>query len=347
MIICTLICGACATTTTDPPAVDGGGATSIADAADTLDQSTRSDIDTTTSDTGDTGTARTDISRSDAAASAPAGADVTTPFPIDRGDDPNTPGRYKGLDLRLTDTGQPSILPVDGTIGVICIGPSNGLQECEAWRKLRQSDAASVSPAVKIANCGASGAGIEAWIDSKNDAKTWQNCIDVVLPQQGIKADQVKVIWHKAAQKQTVDRNGQPLPLYPAATSALSAMQAKLDSFAQRVATHFKAVNAVYIASRSYGGYSQRVEFGEPVSYEQGHAINQWLKGNANRSGIWYGWGGYIWAPDCASGEKNASGVCYTRGDYANDGLHPASGAEQKIAETIHQRMLTQSWYRR
>lgn len=36
---------------------------------------------------------------------APPGLDVTQPYPIDRGDDLDTPGSYKGLWLRLVDTG--------------------------------------------------------------------------------------------------------------------------------------------------------------------------------------------------------------------------------------------------
>jgi len=61
---------------------------------------------------------------------APPGPDVTQPYSIDRGDDPGTPGTYKGLWLRLVDTGQPAVTPVDGLIGLVCVSMSNGNQEC-------------------------------------------------------------------------------------------------------------------------------------------------------------------------------------------------------------------------
>jgi len=61
---------------------------------------------------------------------APAGADVTSPFPIDRGDDAGTPGTYKGLWLRLAANDEPVVTAGDGVIGLVCIGMSNGNQEC-------------------------------------------------------------------------------------------------------------------------------------------------------------------------------------------------------------------------
>lgn len=118
-----------------------------------------------------------------------------------------------------------------------------------------------------------------------------------------------------------------------------------LGDFAARVKTFFPNVQAVYSTSRSYGGFSGNAGRGEPLSYAEGHALNTWLADNPSVDGVWYGWGPYIWAPDCASGESNGSGVCYVREDYQADGIHPATGARDKISAMIHARFLLESWY--
>jgi hypothetical protein len=111
------------------------------------------------------------------------------------------------------------------------------------------------------------------------------------------------------------------------------------------VTSFFPDVQAVYTTSRSYGGFNDRADRGEPRSFEEGLALNEWLETNDAVDGVWYGWGPYIWAPDCASGETNGSGVCYERADFQADGIHPATGARDEISQMIHDRFLRESWY--
>jgi hypothetical protein len=76
------------------------------------------------------------------------GADVLTPFPIDRGDDgAHTPGSYKGLPLRLSDNGKPTVTAVDGIVGLVCVGMSNASQECADFiSRVRTDYAGEVRP---------------------------------------------------------------------------------------------------------------------------------------------------------------------------------------------------------
>ena len=104
---------------------------------------------------------------------------------------------------------------------------------------------------------------------------------------------------------------------------------------------------AVYTSSRSYGGFNDRADRGEPLSYEEGHALNAWLAEHADVDGAWYGWGAYLWAPACASGEVNGAGVCYDRGDYQADGIHPSESGQAKISRLMHLRLREEAWYRR
>lgn len=271
--------------------------------------------------------------------------DVTTPYPIAHaGVGPVT---YKGLRLSLTASAEPAVTPVSGTIGVVCIGMSNGNQECaELIQQVAGAWRGEVNPAVRLVNCAVGGHAIERWNDPSYDGVLWDDCITRKLPAAGVQAGQVRVIYHKAANQFGVAQGGGALPLYPAAGSNHDAFRANLGTFATRVAQKFPSVQAVYTSSRSYGGFSTRTDRGEPQSYEEGHALNGWLASNPMVGSVWFGWGGYLWAPACSSGIRNAAGVCYDRSDYQDDAVHPAEGGRLKIARMMHDRLRSHAWYR-
>jgi len=257
------------------------------------------------------------------------------------------PTTYQGLALRLVDNGEPVVTAVNGVIGVVCIGMSNASQECVDFIDKRTTTFASeVNAAVRVVNCALSGNAIERWNDPARDGPLWTACIDAKLPDAGLTVDQVRVVYHKAANQFTTAADGGALPLYPAAGSDYDAFVANLTTFAGRLAQKLPAVQAVYTTSRSYGGFSTMPARGEPLSYEEGHALNTWLSTHSNVGGVWYGWGPYVWAPDCATGTTNGSGVCYVRNDYVADGIHPGNGAQNKISLMIHRRFRQHAWYR-
>ncbi len=275
------------------------------------------------------------------------GPDVTSPVPIDL-QVGGTAATYKGLPLQLVDNGVPQVSPVDGIIGIVCVGMSNSNQECADYRtRVTGEFADQIAPAVRVVNCAVGGHAIERWIDPEFDAVLWDACLTQRLPQAGVRPDQVRVIWHKAANQFTTGPGGVPLPTYPTVGSDFEAFVQNLDAFAARVRGKFPSIQAVYTSSRSYGGFSGNTGRGEPLSYEEGHALNQWLQTHAIVEGIWYGWGPYLWAPDCASGMTNGGGICYTQDDYVADGVHPGPGARQKISTLLHARLLREAWYRR
>lgn len=298
-----------------------------------------------TSDDGDAGSDGVDDGNS-GEPPPPPGMDTDEPFPIDRGDDPGAPGSYKGLPLRLVDNGQPEVTAVDGVIGVVCIGMSNATQECSDYiSKLESGALGEVSPAVRVIDCAVSSHAIEKWNDPAFDDALWNRCLDRVA-EAGLGVEQIRVLYHKAANQFTapLDDPMTPLPPYPDPDSDYLNFVDNLGAFAQRVPQMFPGVQAVYTTSRSYGGFSTKPARGEPLSYEEGHALNTWLADNAEVGGVWYGWGPYIWAPDCADG-TNGSDVCYVREDYQEDGVHPHAGARDKISAMIHARLLAESWY--
>lgn len=286
-----------------------------------------------------------------AACATPAEPSASLPWdstlpPIDAPALPGRPATYKGLPLILTTTGTPALSPVRGVVGVVCIGMSNADEECAAYRsRVAGAWASEVNPAVRIVNCAVGGYAIERWNDTTFDALLWDACKSSQIPASGVALDQVLVIYHKAANQFTTAA-GAPLPLYPDPASDYHAFHRNLSRFAARVREEFPAVRAVYTTSRSYGGYAPTAARGEPLSYEEGHALNRWLAEHPSVDGVWQGWGPYIWAPDCASGITNGSGICYTREDYVADGVHPSPLGEAKIAGMLHARFRKESWYR-
>lgn len=278
---------------------------------------------------------------------APPGGDVSTPFPIDRGDDgPATPGTYKGLWLRLVSRSAPVVSPIDGRIGIVCVGMSNAAQECNQWvQQVGAARRSEVHPAVRIVNCSVGNHAIERWNDPAFDATLWDDCIQRKLGAAGLRADQVRVLYHKAANQ--FGGSGGQLPPLPAPDANFHLFFANLQAFSTRVHAKFPAVQAVFTSSRSYGGFSPPGSpRGEPQAYEEGHALNAWLEHNASVDGVWYGWGPYIWAPACTTGVTNGSQLCYTPQDYRADGVHPSAVGEPKIARLIHERFRREAWYR-
>lgn len=247
----------------------------------------------------------------------------------------------------LQDNGAPTVTPVDGVIGVVCIGMSNANQECGDFiEKLAAGAfAGQVNPQVRFVNCAVPGNAIERWNDPARDNKLWDGCIQHKIPRAGLRLEQIRVVWHKAADMMTTDAGGAVYPPYPDPNSDYFHFYENLTTFAARLHEKLPAVQAVYVTSRSYGGFASKASRGEPHSYEEGLALNQWLKDHPLVEGVWYGWGPYIWAPDCATGTTNGSGVCYERSDYRDDGIHPAQGALDKISQMLHERLSEFEWY--
>ncbi len=282
--------------------------------------------------------------------SGPSAVDISTPFPIDAKSGSSRPATYKGLPLALTKQSAPSITPVDGVIGVVCVGMSNANQECARLLAAIGTGgpwAAEVSPAVRPVNCAVGSHAIERWIDPAFDEMLWDACLNTRLPARGLRRDQVRVILHKAANQFGIGAGGVALPHYPAPGSNFAVFERNLRAFSTRVKPAFPNVQAVYTSSRSYGGYTARPERGEPQAYEEGHALNRWLAANPQVDGVWHGWWAYLWAPDCSVGVRNGGGVCYERSDFVNDAVHPSASGEIKIARLMHERLLQEAWYRR
>jgi hypothetical protein len=273
--------------------------------------------------------------------------DTTTPFPLDRGNQLGSVATYKGLPLKLADRGIPQVEPVDDVIGLLCIGMSNASIECADFHTKVQAGIAQgiINPQVRVVNCAVGGHAIERWNDPGYDEMLWGACIHDKIPAAGLRPDQIRVVWHKAASQFTADPTGKVLPPYPDPDSDYFRFYDSLATFAMLLKIKLPAVQAVYTSSRSYGGFARREHRGEPLSFEEGMALNEWLNHQAEHSDPWFGWGPYIWAPDCETGITNRSDICYDRSDFRSDGIHPERGALDKITHMLHSHFSRHRWY--
>lgn len=270
------------------------------------------------------------------------------PYPIHvDSNDNNAPLTYKGLDLMLTNNGSPNIISDDEIIGMVCIGMSNASQECNRYiQAITTVFIDEVSSNIKLVNCALGGHAIEKWNNPEFDTELWNRCTDLISEAE-LSLSDIHVVLHKAANQFTIGPNRQPLPYYPNPESDFFAFKENLSIFSERVTNFFPELQAVFTTSRSYGGFTDRPERGEPLSYEEGHALNQWLLENPSFNEVWFGWGPYIWAPDCSKGINNGLGFCYDRSDYSQDAVHPSSTGEVKVAKMWHFRLSEYEWYRK
>jgi len=272
--------------------------------------------------------------------------DTDIPYPIHKiSSDADAPLTYKSLKLELTDNGEPNISASDGVIGMVCIGMSNANQECDRYiQAIENVFTDEVNENIKLINCALGSHAIERWNDPEYDSALWDRCDDLIT-QAGLTLSQVRIVLHKAANQYTLDENGQSYPLYPHEVSDFYRFKNNLSVFGDRVTEYFPNLQAVFTTSRMYGGYTERKHRGEPLSYEEGHALNQWLEENQSINGVWFGWGPYIWAPKCSSGIVNGKGFCYERSDFVQDAIHPASTGEVKVARMWHMKLSQYQWY--
>ena len=274
--------------------------------------------------------------------------DTDIPYPIHKNSpDSQAPITYKGLKLELTDNGEPNISTSGEVIGMVCIGMSNASQECDRYKLAIQNVFADeVRDNVKLINCALGSHAIERWNDPEYDSILWERCVDLISDE-GLSLSQIRVVLHKAANQYTLDENNQAFPEYPDENSDFYRFKNNLSVFAERVTEFFPELQAVFTTSRIYGGFTDRIHRGEPLSYEEGHALNQWLEEHNSINGVWFGWGPYIWAPACNSGIVNGKGYCYERNDFAADAIHPSSAGEVKVARMWHMKLSQYQWYRK
>jgi hypothetical protein len=237
-----------------------------------------------------------------------------------------------------------AIVPLDsngnysptGKYVMMAIGESTAQNEFGAFLPIAYADPAK-NPNLVIVN-GAQGGGTP--FDYENSTSPyWATVLNNYLPQAGVTAEQVVVIWVE-------DTDGIASGTFP---TDIAELQTEYENMMQTMHTMFPNLKMVYFSSRVYGGYSNGVgtpDNPEPYAYEVGFAV-KWsiqdqLNGNANLNynpllgpvvAPWMSWGPYYWSNGML-GRKD--GLEWDCADFSADGTHPSAPYGQlKVATAL------------
>ncbi len=219
----------------------------------------------------------------------------------------------------------------DGKIVLLAIGFSNPFMEFPVFAKAASQEA-DLNPHLVMVNGCVPGMASSTIADPK--AQYWVQVARAVKDA-GVTPEQVQTVWLKEVV---------PLPKMPFPVEAKQ-LQGDMESTLRLLHDRFPNLKLTYLATRTYGGYTEVGGSPEPWAYETGFGV-KWVIANqlANnpemnfdpKKGVvvapWVEWGPYFWT-DGAKGRKD--GFVYLREDVGGDGLHPSDKGQAKIATLL------------
>ena len=223
-----------------------------------------------------------------------------------------------------------------GKYVMMAIGESTAQNEFGRFIPLANADPAK-NPYLVIVN-GAQGGGTPFVFENTSSAY-WATVLNNYLPQNGVTANQVVVIWME-------DTDGIASGTFP---TDIAELQIEYETMMQTMHTLFPNLKMVYFSSRVYGGYSNGVgnpDNPEPYAYEVGFAV-KWaiqdqINGKANLNynpalgavvAPWMSWGPYYWSNGMLGRNDGLEWDC---ADFSADGTHPSTQYGQlKVATAL------------
>ena len=161
----------------------------------------------------------------------------------------------------------------------------------DSWRSTASTDVIMVNGA-----CG--GCVVSAWTSLTRVG--WQNAFQQ-LALAGLTGDDVDVVWMSVTKQQNV-----------------AATQADLERIFAAINQAYPNVRQVFVSNRTYGGY-RTTGSAEPMAWQDGVAVKQFVLNHLGETDPWVGWAGDLWA----NGETPRSdGLQWFRADFKDDGLH-------------------------
>jgi len=221
-----------------------------------------------------------------------------------------------------------------GRVGLISASMSNGSQEFKDFE--RRFDTGAHHQQMVLVNAAQGGVAAERMADPDD---VWWTQLDERLAAAGLTPAQVQVCWLKQA-------------LGNVSTLAFpdhaDALRGYLRDIVRRLRARFPNLRLCYLSSRIYGGYTDRADRGEPLSFESAFAV-KWLIGDQLdgdpelnwdpaagpvRAPLLL-WGPYLWAN--GTDPRQSDGLVWKPGDFADDGFHPGPAAERKVGGLLNE----------
>ena len=227
---------------------------------------------------------------------------------------------------------------------LVCIGMSNAFQQCEHWIRV-QNNALSdqINSDLIIINCAVGSHAIERWNNESYDDLLWNSC-DRQLKLNNISNTDNVYVWHKAAMQFLTEYDESGTRQLLSSEKAYESLLVELSTFSERIVEKMPYVSTVFVSGRSYGGFATNIERGEPYSYENNLAINEWVQNNPSVKGVMYMLGPSLWGPNCANA-TNLSQFCYQRSDYSPDGVHMSMQGRSKVVRILNEFFIDYEWY--
>jgi hypothetical protein len=227
--------------------------------------------------------------------------------------------------------------PTGGKIVFLALGESTALDEFGVgFLPLALHDPA-INPNIVFVD-GAQGGATPGELLTTTGNKYFNSIINNYLPDQGVTADQVQVVWIE-------DSNGIATGTFP---TDMNTLTTDYETVLKNLHTLFPNLLMAYFSSRIYAGYSNGVAKinPEPYAYEAGFATKNVIGDQyGNTGGIcggngcspitapWVSWGPYYWANGLLASEN---GMVWTCQDLQKDGTHPQSpSGDLKVASQI------------
>jgi hypothetical protein len=234
----------------------------------------------------------------------------------------------------LNSTGAPS---PTGKIVLLALGESTALDEFgTAFLPLAVHDPAINTNLVFVD--GAQGGATPGQLLTTTGNKYFNTILNNYLPDQGVTADQVQVVWIE-------DSNGTATGSFP---TDMTTLTTDYNTVMNNLHGLFPNLLLVYFSSRIYAGYSNGVAKinPEPYAYESGFAVKNSIADQLNGTNNlcdgngcspitapWMSWGPYYWANGLAASEN---GMVWTCQDLQADGTHPQSpSGDLKVASQL------------
>lgn len=217
-----------------------------------------------------------------------------------------------------------------GKYVLLSLGTSDANYEFERFLQYSTNEA-SLNPNLTIVE-GAMGSEALDTLLGPDGKDFWANIYDWAFPDAGVTPQQVVAIWMEP-------EDAHPPGQFP---SDMEQMHSELRSLIPDLLTRFPNLKILYLASRTYAGYSNPVkEVSEPWAYDQGYALQAVIADQLNGDPAlnfdpsvgpvvapWLAWDTYKWG----NGMTAHNGLVWGCQDFRYDGYHVDGSGEDKVS---------------